>query len=59
MNKNMWDNPVTQRNVKTLRELSYRFIEPEEGELACGDIGKGRLAEPDKIMKHVKSLLSC
>lgn len=58
MNVNMWENRITQDNVSRLREYGYHFIEPEEGMLACGYEGKGRLPEPDKIMKHVKSLLA-
>jgi phosphopantothenoylcysteine decarboxylase/phosphopantothenate--cysteine ligase len=56
MNVNMWENPIVQENVGYLKELGYRFIEPEEGDLACGT-GKGRLPEPEYIVDQaVKSL---
>jgi len=55
MNSNMWANPITQGNVTTLTEHGYRFIEPVEGELACGYEGKGRLPEPTEILKFIKS----
>ncbi|HWQ30396.1 MAG TPA: bifunctional phosphopantothenoylcysteine decarboxylase/phosphopantothenate--cysteine ligase CoaBC, partial [Negativicutes bacterium] len=49
MNTNMYENPVVQRNMKLLKELGYIFIEPEEGRLACGDVGKGKIADPAVI----------
>jgi phosphopantothenoylcysteine decarboxylase/phosphopantothenate--cysteine ligase len=57
MNVQMWDNPVTQKNVAMLRELGWHMIEPEAGELACGYEGKGRLPDPDKIIKFVGNIL--
>ncbi len=53
MNTRMWENPIVQRNVKTLRELDYDFVEPAEGWLACGTIGRGRMAEPETILEAV------
>ncbi|MGL5331006.1 MAG: bifunctional phosphopantothenoylcysteine decarboxylase/phosphopantothenate--cysteine ligase CoaBC [Peptostreptococcaceae bacterium] len=53
MNTNMYENPVVQRNIKMLQELNCEFIEPESGRLACGDIGKGKLATPDNIVEAV------
>jgi phosphopantothenoylcysteine decarboxylase/phosphopantothenoylcysteine decarboxylase/phosphopantothenate--cysteine ligase len=44
MNTNMYNNPIVQRNISILSELGYRFIEPKEAILACGDLGKGALA---------------
>ena len=55
MNSNMWTNPITQGNVAKLKEHGYRFIEPAEGELACGYEGKGRLPEPTEILEYIKS----
>ncbi len=49
MNSNMYDHPATQANMATLRGRGVQFIEPGEGYLACGWVGKGRLAEPDVI----------
>ena len=46
-----------QRNVNVLRELGYAFIEPEEGWLACGTVGKGRMAEPETIIDALAKML--
>jgi phosphopantothenoylcysteine decarboxylase/phosphopantothenate--cysteine ligase len=53
MNKRMWGNPILQRNIQTLRDLDYLFIEPTEGWLACREVGKGRMAEPETIIEAV------
>lgn len=58
MNVNMWNNPLTQRNVETLRAQGVKFVDPEEGELACGWTGKGRLAEIDALMYSIKETLT-
>ncbi len=57
MNTNMYENPIVQRNISTLKEYGYNFVEPESGRLACGDIGSGKLASPDVIVEHVEGLL--
>ncbi|MEF9990913.1 MAG: bifunctional phosphopantothenoylcysteine decarboxylase/phosphopantothenate--cysteine ligase CoaBC [Romboutsia sp.] len=57
MNTNMYANPILKKNITTLKELGYSFIEPESGRLACGDIGKGKLASPEVIVEAVVSLL--
>jgi len=54
MNTNMWENPATQRNVSTLRDHGVFVVEPGSGELACGDYGSGRMAEPNSIVAEVK-----
>jgi len=54
MNTNMWEHPATQRNVNTLRDNGVFVVEPGSGELACGDYGSGRMAEPDSIVAEVK-----
>ena len=58
MNTNMYQNPILQRNINTLKELGYNFVEPESGRLACGDTGKGKLASPETIVDEVVKLLS-
>lgn len=58
MNTNMYENPILQRNIDTLRKLGYDFVEPESGRLACGDIGKGKLATPEDIVDQVVKLLT-
>jgi phosphopantothenoylcysteine decarboxylase/phosphopantothenate--cysteine ligase len=53
MNVNMYHHPAVQNNMRRLAEYGYRFIEPTEGYLACGWIGKGRLAEPADILQQI------
>lgn len=57
MNEKMYQNPIVQKNIQKLRDLGYKFIEPEVGELACGTIGKGRLADLDVIVREVVNIL--
>ncbi len=54
MNTNMWEHPATQRNVAVLRDHGVFVVEPGSGELACGDYGSGRMAEPNSIVAEVK-----
>ena len=56
MNTNMWLHPATQENVQTLRDRGHVIIEPDDGLLACGTVGPGRLAEPEVIADRVVSL---
>lgn len=58
MNTSMWRHPATQRNVQRLREDGVHVIEPDEGEMACGTIGPGRLGEPERIVAAALELLS-
>jgi phosphopantothenoylcysteine decarboxylase / phosphopantothenate---cysteine ligase len=53
MNVNMWEKEVVQKNIEVLKERGYQFIEPDEGYLACGWEGKGRLADPEGIVQFV------
>ncbi|WP_270214929.1 bifunctional phosphopantothenoylcysteine decarboxylase/phosphopantothenate--cysteine ligase CoaBC [Clostridium butyricum] len=53
MNTNMYENPIVQQNIKKLKLLGYEFIEPAEGRLACGDVGKGKLESPEVIVDRV------
>jgi len=53
MNVNMWNHPATQANVHTLKNREIRFIEPEEGYLACGMTGGGRFASVERIAETV------
>jgi phosphopantothenoylcysteine decarboxylase/phosphopantothenate--cysteine ligase len=57
MNVNMWNHPATQANLETLRERGVRVVEPGTGELACGAVGTGRMAEPAEIAEAVVNLL--
>ena len=56
MNDQMYANPLVQRNIQLLREVGYHFIEPEEGALACGTSGEGRMAAPQKIASMLERL---
>ncbi len=58
MNTNMYLNPVTQGNISKLKALGYHFIEPTEGRLACGDVGKGKMEEPINIVSIVDEFLT-
>ena len=58
MNTNMYRNPILQRNISTLKELGYNFVDPDSGRLACGDIGEGKLASPEKIVDAVVDLFN-
>ena len=57
MNVNMWESPATQRNVEVLRARGVRVLEPDEGYLACGMIGAGRLASLEVIAGAVSEVL--
>lgn len=54
MHTDMYENPATQKNIERLRELGFIIIEPEEGRLASGGYGRGRLADIDIITGNVK-----
>ncbi|HEY1707886.1 MAG TPA: bifunctional phosphopantothenoylcysteine decarboxylase/phosphopantothenate--cysteine ligase CoaBC [Rhizomicrobium sp.] len=58
MNVRMWDHPSTQRNVKTLRDDGVLFIGPNDGAMACGEFGPGRMAEPLEIVVAIESALA-
>lgn len=53
MNTNMYCNPITQKNIESLKALGYDFIEPGSGRLACGDVGAGKMAEPADIVNYI------
>lgn len=57
MNIHMYDNPILQENLRKLRRVGYRVMEPGDGFLACGYEGKGRLPEPEQIFEEVCRLL--
>lgn len=58
MNTNMYENPVVQANMQKLKQLGYIFVEPVAGRLACGDVGKGKMAEPAEIVEKIEQVLS-
>lgn len=57
MNTRMWENPVLQENVRSLEERGCHIVGPGEGWLACGTVGKGRMAEPDEILAEAVAIL--
>ena len=58
MNVRMWHHSATQRNVLLLKEGGIHFIGPNEGDMACGEFGLGRMAEPAEIVAAVEALLA-
>src|SRR5690625_375860 len=54
MNVHMYDHPAVKQNLFTLESYGYRFIEPGDGYLACGYVGKGRLEEPENIIAVIE-----
>jgi phosphopantothenoylcysteine decarboxylase/phosphopantothenate--cysteine ligase len=58
MHTEMWEHPATQRNIQTLTADGYHFIGPESGDLAGGDTGVGRVAEPDQIVEEIERILT-
>ena len=53
MNTNMYENPVTQDNLETLRRYGWEVIPPASGRLACGAVGPGKLPEPEELLQYV------
>lgn len=58
MNVEMWNHPATQANLKVLRDRGVHFVEPGTGYQACGEVGVGRLAEPEEIVASALRLLN-
>lgn len=58
MNVRMWQHPATQRNLATLTVDGVRFVGPDQGEMACGEFGPGRMAEPEAIFAAITAALA-
>jgi phosphopantothenoylcysteine decarboxylase/phosphopantothenate--cysteine ligase len=58
MNREMWDNPATQRNVALLRGDGVAILGPAAGDQACGEVGMGRMLEPDELLESVLEFLA-
>ncbi len=58
MNVRMWEHPATQRNLETLRKDGVLFVGPNEGDMACGEYGPGRMSEPMEIVAAISSALA-
>ena len=54
MNVRMWQHPSTKENLKKLINYGYKIIGPEIGDMACGEFGKGKMTEPNEIIKHIE-----
>jgi phosphopantothenoylcysteine decarboxylase/phosphopantothenate--cysteine ligase len=58
MNVHMYAHPAVQQNMQTLRERGVQFVEPGVGQLACGYVGKGRLAEPEELLAAIEDFFA-
>ena len=54
MNVRMWEHPSTKKNVNKLKNYGYKIIGPDIGDMACGEFGKGKMSEPNEIIKQIK-----
>lgn len=57
MNEGMYNNKIVQENIKKLKSLGYKFVEPRKGRLACGKTGVGCLAEVETILREAKKII--
>jgi len=57
MNTAMYENPIVQANIARLKTFGYIFVDPKEARLACGDIGRGAMADVDVIVQEISKLL--
>ncbi len=53
MNVRMWEHPSTKNNLSKLKNFGYKFIGPEIGDMACGEFGKGKMTEPNEIIREI------
>lgn len=58
MNQQMWQHPSVKLNLQTLTDYDYEIIQPASGEQACGDIGEGRLPEPEQLLECVQYFIA-
>jgi phosphopantothenoylcysteine decarboxylase/phosphopantothenate--cysteine ligase len=58
MNVKMWESDIVQHNVERLKTHGYQFIDPAEGDLACGSVGKGRMAEIAEIIEKIEDIFT-
>ncbi len=58
MNSEMWNKPAVQRNILQLSEDGAHIVEPASGWLSCGQVGPGRMAEPQQIIQRIEQLLA-
>ncbi len=53
MNTGMWENPILQDNLQKLQRFGYHVVAPACGRLACGDVGNGKMPEPEELLEHI------
>lgn len=58
MNQQMWQHPSVKLNLQTLSDYDYEIIQPASGEQACGDVGEGRLPEPEALLEYVQYVIA-
>jgi phosphopantothenoylcysteine decarboxylase / phosphopantothenate---cysteine ligase len=58
MNVRMWEHPSTKENLSKLKNYGYKIIGPENGDMACGEYGEGKMTEPNEILKNIKDYFS-
>ena len=58
MNVRMWEHKATQRNLNKLFSYGYKFIGPIDGEMACGEYGKGKMSSPRQIISYLENFLN-
>ena len=58
MNVKMWNNPATKENIEKLKSYGHIFVGPDEGEMACGEVGSGKMSKVEDIYKEIELLLS-
>lgn len=59
MNTNMYENPITQDNINTLRNYGFSVIEPDTGMLACRDVGSGKMPSETVLLEHILKEIAC
>ena len=58
MNVKMWNNPATIKNIKTLKKDGHIFVGPEDGEMACGEVGSGKMSKVEDIYREISYLIN-
>ena len=59
MNTHMYENPILQNNLNILKGFGYKMIEPAKGYLACGDVGAGKMPEPELLLEYILKEIAC
>lgn len=58
MNVKMWNNPATIKNIKTLKKDGHIFVGPDDGEMACGEVGSGKMSKIEEIYREISYLIN-